>query len=216
MIVSVNEIIGSIVYRTMTGLNADENFLNGLEKYRFCPAVVENEQLHLWHFPGTQQEISEKFLALSKANVIGGKLKFPAFLNFQDIIQERGQMTGLINVRYNLAIVAPVLSEWTTKDRDERVFKPLLRKIYLEFINQIRKSGYFQVPMSDIPHIYVEVFTTVKGNNENIKIHYGDYVDAIQLTNFTLKVKSNICDKLIEQISKESKQVTESINNLKS
>lgn len=215
MIVSVNELIGSLIYRTMLALNKDEAFMNGIKEYYYYPTIVGKDgTFHLWHFPGTQQEIGETFKELGKDSLIGSKLKFPSLLNFQDIMQEYSG-NGLINVRFNLAFVAPVLSDWTTQERDKKAFKPILRPVYEEFKRQVKKSIYFQNPMGEIPHIYMEVFTTGKSITNEINMYYGDYMDAIQLTNFTLKVKENICTKNISQIEEESKKVTESIKNLK-
>ena len=211
-----NEIIGSLVYRTCNALNGNAKFLDAVKKYYYCPAIVVDDVFHLWHFPGTAQEISHVFQYLSKDTAIGSMLKFPAILNFQSVIQEHNAQQGLkMILRYNLVIITPVLSEWTTQQREEQAYKLVLKPIEKEFIKQIRNlSQYFQVPVSEYNYTSLYVPTTGKSLNSVMKIMYGDFIDAIEMPNFIIKVKPT-CDSMSETIENESKKVTDEILNLR-
>lgn len=58
MILSVNKIIGSAVYRTREMLNKDQSFIDGLSKYNFAGDCLFDDKFHLWYYPGTPEEIS--------------------------------------------------------------------------------------------------------------------------------------------------------------
>ena len=208
-----NEIIGSLVYRTNAALNRNQKFLAAVRDYRYYQAIVCDNGLHLWHFPGTIQEISQAFQTLSKNTIHGRELKFPALMNFQGVVTEHEFQPGITMMRYNLAIVTPVLSEWTTKQREELAYKLVLRPIEDEFIRQIDRSGFFQTPVGRFPYRSAYIPTTGKALNSTMKIMYGDFVDAIELPDLSLKVL-NTCDSMSNKITEESKKVTDEIKNL--
>jgi len=208
-----NEIIGSLVYRTNNALNSNQKFLDAAKKYYYHPSIMNDDRLHLWHFPGTNQEISHVFQALSKDSLMGSKLKFPAILNFQSVIQEHEVLPGVTMMRFNLAIIAPVLSEWTTQQREEQAYKLVLKPIEDEFIRQIDMFRHFQKPVGRFPYISVYVPTTGSSLNSIMKMQYGDFVDAIELPNLSIKVLAT-CDSMSEIIINESIKVTDEIKNL--
>ena len=209
-----NNIIGSLVYRTCAALNGNAKFISALEGYKYHPAVLVDNVFHLWHFPGTAQEISHVFQYLSKDTQIGSMLKFPAILNFQSVIQEHNAQPGLSVLRYNLAIITPVLQEWTTQQREEQAYKLVLRPIEREFIRQIQAFRHFQNPMGEYKYTSLYVPTTGKALNSVMKIMYGDFIDAIEMPNFVIKVLKT-CDSMSEIIKNESKKVTDEILNLR-
>jgi hypothetical protein len=208
---TANEIMGSLVYRTNKALNGNQGFLEALKRYHYYPTVAGDGGLHLWHFPGTSQEISQVFQALSKDAMRGGKLKFPGLLNYQGVIQEHGGSTTVM--RYNLAIVAPVLSEWTTQQREEQVYKPVLKPIEDEFIKQIELFPHIQTPVGKFPYVSAYIPTTGRALNSIIKMQYGDFIDAIEFPNLSIKVLGT-CSGMSKTIAEESKKVTDEIKNL--
>jgi len=214
MIVTPNEIIGSLIYRTTQALNNNTRFIDDIKKYKFWPSLVNEDRLHLWHFPGTQQEVSQVFQTLGKDSMNGSKLKFPAILNFQGVVEEHKFTSGITLNRYNLAIVSPVLSDWTTQQREEQVYKLVLRPIEEELIRQIESCEYLSTPIGRFPYISSYIPTTGKALNSIMKIQYGDFMDAIEMPNFTLRVIDNVCASMSSKIIEESKKVTDEIKNL--
>lgn len=204
-IISPNKIIGSLVYRTREALNNDASFMEIIKNYEFYPSCVYKDSFSLWHYPGTPNEISNVLIAMNKGKE-GSKLKFPSVFNFQSIRQNKNGNS--LTIYYNLAFVAPVVSTWLTQEREEQVFKPILRPIYEEFFRQITKSGYFRSAYGFIPHDYYEVFTTGNNQDELIKGRYGDFIDAIEVHNIGLTIK-RLCQKDLDTIEHENNLVTE-------
>lgn len=208
--ISPNKIIGSLVYRTREALNNNEDFKKILREYTYSDNCLVDGDFSLWHYPGTGNEISRVLLEISK-HLNGARLKFPAILNFQTIRQDKSGASTILH--YNLAIVGSVLSGWTTEQREVQVFDRLLRPVYEELINQVKSCGYFKLDYGMPPHAYYEVFTT--GNNSSeLKNRYGDHVDAIELHDFRLELKSIFCNRESLAIENENNLVTEDINNL--
>lgn len=214
MTASSNEIMGSLVYRTTQALNKNRKFINDIKKYRFWSSLVNDDNLHLWHFPGTQQEISQVFQSLGNDSIIGSKLKFPAILSFQGIYEEHEFTQGITLKRYNLAIVSPVLSEWTTQEREAQVYKLVLRPIEDELIRQIESCEYLQTPVGSFPYVSSYIPTTGKALNSIMKVQYGDFIDAIEFPNFSLKAINDICTAMSNRVIEESKKVTDEIKNI--
>lgn len=214
MIASSNEIMGSLIYRTSQALNKNRKFLNDIKGYRYWQSIVNDGKFHLWHFPGTMQEISQAFKSLSKDSINGSKLKYPAILSYQGVYEEHNFIQGITLKRYNLAIVAPVLSEWTTQKREEQVYKLVLRPIEEELIRQIEVCEYLQTPVGKFPYVSAYIPTTGNALNSVMKMQYGDFIDAIEFPNFTLKAMSEICTTTSNKIVEESEKVTDEIKNL--
>lgn len=208
--ISPNRIIGSLVYRTREALNANQDFILGLADYPFRDNCYIDGKFNLWHYPGTHNEISSVLREVGR-HPKGYRVKFPAILDYHAIRQHREGQD--ITIYYNLSIVASVISEWTTETREVEVFDKVLRPVYTEFMNQIQKSGYFRLPFGFVPHDCYEIFTTGK-NSEQIKDMYGDQIDAIELHNLALTLRSNLCEKDFQRIEKENAKVTENINNI--
>lgn len=214
MTISPNKLIGSAVLRTMNALNVNGAFIEGAKAYEFWPNCFKEGQLHLWHYPGTPNEIANILVQVGTL-LNGASLKFPAVLDYHPIRQSKGHnMNGrMVDViHYNLAIIAPVRSTWTTEEREEYVFEPLLRPICEELIKQLKKHPAFHTGY-EIPHDYYEVFTT-GGSAETVAKRYGDYIDAIELHSLSLTVKPSLCDNTLEKLYEENNRVTENINTI--
>lgn len=205
--ISVNAIIGSLVYRTREALNKNAKFLHDIQNYAFVDNCMVDGRFSLWHYPGTMNEISNVLLNLDK-HINGNLLKFPSFLNFQNIKQDKGSETI---IHYNLAIVAPVLSEWLTEEREYQTFELVLRPIYEEFIRQVSMSGFFNIDYGTPQHTYYEVFTT--GDSSGVMLErYGDNMDAIELHDLRLELKPRFCHE--ETIKRENKLVINGFETL--
>ena len=202
--ISPNKIIGSIVYRTRESLNRDSDFIGKLGSYYYSRNCYVKNSFTLWHYPGTNNEISNILLEIGQHRN-GSYLKFPAILNFQPVRQEkRGNSTTLF---YNLAIVGSVNPKWTTEQREHEVFEKLLRPIYSSFMNEIQRCGYFNFGYGLPSHSYYEVFTTGDATGGIIE-KYGDAIDAIEIHNLSLEVKQ-ICNRDIAKIDNENSNVTQ-------
>lgn len=214
MTASSNEIMGSLIFRTAQALNKNILFIEALKNYRFCDSIINDGTFHLWHFPGTQQEISQIFKTLGKDSINGHQLKFPAILSFQGIQEEHDFTPGITVKRYNLAIVSQVLQEWTTQEREEQAYKLVMRQIEEELIKQVSSCQYLHTPVGQFPYQSAYIPTTGNALNSVMQVQYGDFMDAIELPNFTLRTINGICTGMSDKIIEESKKVTDEIKNI--
>lgn len=211
MTISPNKIIGSLAYRTRVALDKDARFLNVLQQYFYSKSCyLDDLGFLLWYYPGTNNEISNALLEIGK-HPQGARLKFPAIFNFQPIRQEKRE--SATTIYYNLAIVGAVKSSWMTQEREEQVFRCVLRPIYNEFMKQIKNSGYFNLDYGTPSHTYYEIFTTGESAGEMIK-KYGDNIDAIELHNLALTLKPNICTDVIQRIESENEKAYENVKKV--
>lgn len=215
MMISPNKLIGSAVFRTMEALNGNTTFIEGARQYEFWPNCFKDGKLHLWHYPGTPNEIANILVQVGKL-LDGASLKFPAVLSYHPIRQDKGVPVDnhryVDIVRYNLAIISPVRSNWTTEEREHYLFEPLLRPIYEAFIRQIKTSPAFHVDYG-LRHDYYEVFTTGR-SAETVHKLYGDYIDAIELHDLSLTLRPSLCNAVIERMYEENDLVTDNIETL--
>lgn len=191
------------MYRTREALNNNASFLSNANEYPFYPNCIMGDMFSFWHYPGTYNEISTTFLAV-KDKIF----KYPSLLSFHPVRQQLDGQSRLVT--YNLAFAALSDSNWTTEQRDAKVFETILRPIYTEFIRQIEKSKYFRnLPFGYLPHDYYEVFSS--GDNQGVLIEkYGDHIDAIEIHNLRLDIKK-LCDGDIQRIERENELVTKQI-----
>lgn len=216
MILSVNKIIGSAVYRTREILNKDQSFIDGLSKYNYTDVNFANDCLfddkfHLWYYPGTPEEISTILNQLNKITE-GQKLKFPAIFNYNTFKQTKTDKGTIVSL--NLAIVARTFTEWTTGERDNKVFDTVLRPVYEALVKSLKRP-YIRWADGFInpTHDYYEVFTTGQ-NKEVVENQYTDHLDAIELHNLRLVISEGDCERYKEEIEREYNLVLEDLNNL--
>ena len=197
MILSVNKIIGSAVYRTREMLNKDQSFIDGLSKYNFSGDCLFDDKFHLWYYPGTPEEISGILNQLNKITE-GQKLKFPAVFNYNTFKQTKTDKGTIVSL--NLAIVARTFTEWTTGERDDKVFDTVLRPVYEALVKSLKRP-YIRWDDGFInpTHDYYEVFTT--GQNK-------------ELHNLRLVISESDCERYKEEIEREHNLVLEDLNNL--
>jgi hypothetical protein len=216
--ISEHKILGSLIYRTAQALNDNTAFnqnINHLneqlrEQYPFYDAMVKTGRLNLWHYPGTIEEIQSQYLYLdSNRPDKSAVLKYPSVLSFTSIEQKFTKDYRVI--QYNLSFITKSVSGWTTQQRDKYIFEPFLTPIVEEFIHQVDLADYW---VKGIEYTVYNVPTTGNTLGSSIKLRYGDYIDAVELPKFIIRVMTNICDQNQSQIEKESIKVTSDIKNL--
>lgn len=209
MIFSPNKVIGSLLYRTVVSLNENKLFLDRLlSSYKYAEDCFVGDKFMIWYYPGTHNEISEALIDLSK-NPNTSRCKFPALFNFQSIRQDVGP--NFTTILYNIALCGVVDGEkWLTEDREAQVFDLLLRPIYAEFMKQVLNYPFFSNDYGMPRHTLVDRFTTGKDKQAMIDA-YADYIDAIELQNLQIRVKSNLCRKDLALIEQENRKLIELI-----
>lgn len=118
-------------------------------------------------------------------------VKYPLIALFQDFEETRGTATGtMAEVKLELIIATMTKPEYNASQRMCYSFIPILYPIYDQFIKSVYKSGYFfETNKEQIQHTKTDRMFWGK----NKAAAFGDYVDAIQITNLQLKVKTFKC-----------------------
>lgn len=216
--VSHVDIIGALTYRTRIALNKNLKFHDAARSgYPFAEVLFDKDRtsMHLWHFAGTDLEIKNVFERLGKDEQ-NAKLLFPCILNYQSVIETHGVgKDGLIQLDYDLAIATPVDSKWTTEQRSRMAHDNVLEPIYDEFMNQLKRCGWFQIPLQGLDFIRAKVFTTGTSEHRVLRVQYGWYVDYIQLVDLRPLLRPTLCDEDIKTIRREAELVTADLDKLK-
>ncbi len=118
-------------------------------------------------------------------------VKYPLIALFQDFEEIAGTGAGIMaEVKLELIIATMTKPEYNASQRMCYSFIPILYPIYKQFIKSVHKSGYFMVKGEyDIKHTKTDRMFWGK----NKAAAFGDYVDAIHITNLELKVKQFNC-----------------------
>lgn len=180
--VSANQIIGSLIYRTREALRNNANFIDAAMASPFGPNYFIDGKFNLLHAPGTISEIKNLMLELDKTQE-GRQHKFPAVFNYEQKL--RMTANRITTIRINLSFVAITDKDWRTETRERYVFDPILRPVFSEFFNQVRKAEYLKRPLTTDISRWYEIFTT-GSYSETSFVPYGDWLDAIEIRDFDL------------------------------
>lgn len=144
---------------------------------------------------GHPLEIIAELQAMSKAADKKGQ-RYPLIALFRDFPEDRGVDAGIYSVpRLNLFFIALTNPTFTTDQRKQKNFKPILYPIMEEFFNQIKGSAKFSpgkigvYSYTQIDH-YFWGRESIYGAEANI---FTDWIDCIELKNFKLPIYLNTC-----------------------
>ena len=117
--------------------------------------------------------------------------KYPLICLFQDF-PEKHIGKELIEANLNIVICKSTIPTYKAKERYAMNFKPYLYPIYDEFLRQVQKDrrveGYSQ------EHTKVDrLFWGRSAVNGNVANKFNDYLDAIELINFKIKLNLTTC-----------------------
>lgn len=144
---------------------------------------------------GSVSELITKLSIMSKYKDSAEK-KYPLIALFTDIEEKRGVQ---VNIQSEVIIQSIIFATFTSKDyhseeRMENSIKSILHPIYQEFLEQLKRSGYFLIVDSKlIPHTKINRLSWGKSAIFTANNLGTDYIDAIEITNLNLKIKTKIC-----------------------
>lgn len=140
----------------------------------------------VYYMYGHPKEIAIRLQELSNSPAEGSK-KFPLIILFTDITIDRSLIGFYGSTSLRMLIANFTLPEYTSPQRLEINFKPVLHPIKKELINQIERHGQFtyedELSFKETPMYYYGS----QINNENI---FNDRIDAIELRNIKLNIKN--------------------------
>lgn len=146
------------------------------------------QQIHYEH--GHYKEIESTLREYDRSRNFFNK-KYPLIALFEDI-RERVRDGILSEVNLSIVICFHTKADYKSADRYKTIFKPILEPIYNALMEEIANNHYFVgygIPMHDkINRPYWG--SDASNNDSNI---FGDYLDAIEISNLRLKFLPNNC-----------------------
>ncbi len=190
---AVNDILQEVATATKIRLASSLEFKELLKGYPYAANMLKANggEFPLYFYPTTVQEIQRQFAILTSKTSSQFKYKFPCILLILDIpIEFGGELPKAV---VDISIATQSNAEWPSYERDFKVFKPLLRPIYEEFISQLKKSMYISRPVRGFKYTYVERFNTSTDLMKDAVKIYGNTVDAIELIQLELDLENLEC-----------------------
>lgn len=145
------------------------------------------------YLDGHPTEINLRLIEKGKDSVYKFK-RYPLIALRLDVQEE--VYSGLIHYRLNLGIFAFTDKNYTSAQRREKVFKPILYPLYDEFLRQLKLSGLFlwsgelKIPKHKKFDRYFYGTGTDNGNTKNI---FADPLDAIEILDLEINRNVNTC-----------------------
>lgn len=139
---------------------------------------------------GPRKEIIESLIAMGQNNTTSRK-RYPLMAVVGNVPIAKGDPTCYGEGTFNLVIAT--LSSATKKAdiRFNEVYIPTLQPIYRHFLNALYDSGLFDLQdMERLSYEYVENFDYAKGRLHIEGAVSPDIIDAIEIKNLKLKIKS--------------------------
>jgi len=177
---SISDALATVKDSTLAAIIADKQVNFGMKK-------------QLYFRQGNLLEINKQ-LALAVKNAAKKGHIFPLIVLLRDFKEtlEQGDYGHNSSVKVKLLFFNLTDKNYTSDQREEMVFKPVLRPIVNEFINQLSKSIAFGQP-----DIYYQMKPEKTecffyGSADNAKNAFGDYLDAVELDVY-LTLQNNIC-----------------------
>lgn len=136
---------------------------------------------------GNYIELANK---LSKKNRVS--LKYPLFALILDVSENEVENSQIYkSYSFNMIIAYHTEKNYSSLERRDNIFKPILQPLYKKLMYAIKTSRYFNITNNFIDHTkYDRYFLGTESNNQN---RLNDYVDAIEIEfrNLELYKQSN-------------------------
>lgn len=143
-------------------------------------------------FQGNILEVQQRLVEWSKSRTV--KLqRFPCIILLEDIDQvrdERGGSQRFGTAKCQVIICNATRKGWTSEQREEKNFSPVIRPVYYQFLHELSKRPEFNAPTNP-RHTFIE--RKQWGTEDNTANILTDYVDAVELKDLTLTINFSNC-----------------------
>jgi hypothetical protein len=140
----------------------------------------------VYYMYGHPMEIANRLQELSNSPTEGHK-KFPLIILFTDITIDKSILGFYGSTSLRMLVANFTLAEYTSVQRTEINFKPILHPINKELIKQIERHGQFTY---ENELTYKETDMYYYGSQINDKNIFNDRIDAIELRDIKLNIKN--------------------------
>lgn len=147
----------------------------------------------IYYMHGSLKEINFRLEQMSKSKDHFDK-KFPLVALLHDYPRSRGGVYE--EVTLTVLISTDTIANYISDERLSNNFKPILDPIYLELMNQLNLSSFFNtrsallIPHQKIDHYF---YGTENGNNGHAQNRFNDLVDCIEIRNLELSIYAKNC-----------------------
>lgn len=139
------------------------------------------------HFDfGNYIEITNKLSKKNKNN-----LKYPLFALILDVVENEIDGPVYKSYNFNLIIAYHTEKNYTSQQRLENIFKPILQPLYRKLIDEIKRNydNYFIITGDYVDHTkYDRYFLGSESPNQN---KLNDYIDAIEIEFRNIRVTND-------------------------
>lgn len=140
----------------------------------------------VYYMYGHPKEIAIRLQELTNSPTEGHK-KFPLIILFTDITIDKSLIGFYGSTSIRMLIANFTLPEYTSVQRTEINFKPILHPIKKELLNQIDRHARFTY---EDELTYKETDMYYYGSQINDKNIFNDHIDAIELRDIKLNIKN--------------------------
>ena len=140
----------------------------------------------VYYMYGHPKEIAIRLQELSNSPTEGHK-KFPLIILFTDITIDRSLVGFYGSTQLRILVANFTLPEYTSVQRTDINFKPILHPIKKELISQIERHSQFTF---EDELTYKETDMYYYGSQINDKNIFNDRIDAIELRDIKLNIKN--------------------------
>lgn len=144
-------------------------------------------QVHYEH--GTRQNIDQALISFDKSG--NSQYKFPLIGLIQPFTEKASKVQRVeSDIDFKIVIATRTDPNYTPDQREANSFVPVLRPLFRQLLESIKRSGYFTVTANDklsLSH------TDLYEWGEKSSQVFCDYVDAILIDNLQLSIKEFNC-----------------------
>ena len=144
----------------------------------------------LYFMQGNIIEVNTRLQGMTNSPQHKGK-KYPLVVLFRDLKEKISQERHGFGTSFNAKFAIFTLTDpkYTSDQREEKTFTPILRPILEKMITNISASSIFGMPT--VEQMKIEKWDCFfYGSSQNNKNIFGDYLDAIEVPNISLVLKS--------------------------
>jgi hypothetical protein len=151
--------------------------------------AAANFGMTVYYDYGHPEEINQRLQTKADSAADKDKL-FPLIILLTDIPITHNIVGFWGQARLRLLICNFTEAEYTSQERTDINFKPILHPIKKEFMNQLSVYGLFA--FETVPQ-YTETDCYYYGSQINNKNQFNDRIDAIEITDLVVNITAKIC-----------------------
>lgn len=154
--------------------------------------VATRLNIDVYYQYGSIQEIIDNLKTMTM-NGLGFDNKYPLVALLTDFKQTKGKTTDIYSeANLNVLIFNVTDNKYLAPERTLYSFKTILYPIYEYLIDEIKISKLFKTPQNgEVEHNHTDHYYWGRVNEKDNP--FSDWIDAIELENLNIKVKTKYC-----------------------